>query len=156
KCEWFLTRENADVRHTDHGKPVPAFGAQRATRSVGTDGVSGFTRAEKSGEQAVRDDRSALRGNAFIIECERSETGTMFLAGIRHYVHQVAAIAEPAQLVEREERCAGEAWFHAKHAAQLDGMADRLVNLQPQLRALENDGEHALRTLPGFVQRNGF
>ena len=35
-------------------------------------------------------------------------------------------------------------------------MAHRFVNLQTQLRAVENNIERALRTLVGFEQRDGF
>src|SRR5439155_7116050 len=42
----------------------------------------------------------------------------------------------------------------AEHAVQLDGVADRLVNLQAHLRAAQDNVLHAARTLVGLEQRD--
>ena len=93
-------------------------------------------------------------GNAFVVETERTKPRTVLLARICDHVHQVAAIAQRAQLVERQKRSAGEIRFHPQHAVEFDRMPDRFVNLQPQLRAIENDVELAFRTLIGMMQRH--
>src|SRR5678815_2271960 len=59
------------------------------------------------------------------------------------------------QLVQRQEAHAGVIRFRAEDAIQLDRVADGFVNLQPQLRAIENQIELAFGTLVGGVQRDG-
>ena len=54
------------------------------------------------------------------------------------------------------KRRAGEIGFHAQHAVEFDGMADRFVDLQAELRAIEDDVELALGTLVRGVQRDCF
>ena len=85
-----------------------------------------------------------------------AEAGPMLLASVGDNVHHIAAVTESAQLVEREERGAGEVRFHAQHAIKFDGMPDGFVDLQPELRAIENDVEHAFGTLVGVMQSHGF
>ncbi len=43
----------------------------------------------------------------------------------------------------------------AQHAVELDGMADGFVNLQAELRAVQDQIEFALRALVGGMQRDG-
>ena len=43
-----------------------------------------------------------------------------------------------------------------EHAVELDGMADGFVNLQAELRAIENDRALAFGALRGRMQRDGF
>src|SRR5882762_7757812 len=59
------------------------------------------------------------------------------------------------QLIEREEAHAGIIRLRAEDAIQLDGVANRLVNLQAELRTVENQIELALGTLVGPVQSDG-
>src|SRR5262250_1544418 len=80
----------------------------------------------------------------------------MLLSRISNDIHQIAAVAKIAQLVEREEGSSSKIRFHPENTIQLDGMADRFVNLKPKLRAIENNGEHSFRTLIRFEQRDGF
>src|SRR5215831_10688158 len=147
KRERLLARKNADVRHADHRQPVPAFGAQRAARSIGPNGMGGLARTQVSGEEAIGDDWSALCGDTFIIECKRAKTRTMLLPRIRYDVHKVAAVAQLSKLVKRKKRRASEIGFHPQHAVEFDRVPHRLVNLQPQLRTVENNGERPFRTL---------
>ena len=63
-----FTRKNANVRHPDHGQAIPALGAQSAPRSSRSNGVRGLARTEIAGEQSVRDDWSALRRDALMLE----------------------------------------------------------------------------------------
>ena len=80
----------------------------------------------------------------------------MLLARIGHDRYQLAAIAQRAQLVQRQKRGPGKIGFHPQHPVKFDRMPHRLVNLQPELRAIENDGEHAFRTPIGLEQRHSF
>ena len=79
----------------------------------------------------------------------------MLLARIGDNIHQIAAITQFAQLLEREERRAGEISFHAQHAIEFNRMSNRLVDLKSELRIVQNDRECAFRTLISFVQGNG-
>src|ERR1035438_9893315 len=76
----------------------------------------------------------------------------MLLARIGNYVYQLAAVTQCAQFVEREERSTGEVRFHSQHAIEFDGMSDGFVNLQSELRAVENDVECAFGTLVGMME----
>src|SRR5207244_949515 len=90
--ERFFAGQNADIGHADDGQPVPSFSPQSSPRAAGADGVRRLTRTQVSGEQAVRDDRRALRGYTFFIERERPESRSVFLARVGNDVHQVTAI----------------------------------------------------------------
>jgi hypothetical protein len=76
-------------------------------------------------------------------------------ARIAHHVDDLRAVAQSIELIEREEAHAGVIRLRAQDAIQLDGVADGFVNLQPQLRAIENQIELALGTLVGRVQSDG-
>ena len=80
----------------------------------------------------LRDDRRALRGNAFVVEREGAQARAVLLARIGDDVDEVAAVTQRAQLIQREERRAGKIGFHAQHAIELDRMADGFVDLQAQ------------------------
>ena len=60
------------------------------------------------------------------------------------------------ELIERQEAHAREIRFHAEDAIEFDGMADGFVNLQAELRAVQNDRARAFRALRGRMQRDGF
>ncbi len=109
-----------------------------------------------SGEKPICDDRRALRRNSFFIEGKRPQPGPVLLPRVGHDIHQVAAIAQRPQLVESQKRGAGEIGFHTQHAVEFDRMPHRLMNLQPQLRAVEDDVVLALRSLIRLEQRDGF
>ena len=79
----------------------------------------------------------------------------MLEARIGDDVDDIGAVAKLSKFFQREEAHAGEIGFHAQHAVELDGMADGLVDLQPQLRATQDDRAFPLRTLRGLVQRHG-
>jgi len=128
-----LARQKADIRHANHGQTIPTFGAQRSARAILSDGVRGLARTEISREQSVRDDRLALRGNAFIIEAKRSEPWSVLLARVRDHVYHLTSVAQRAQLVECQKRRTGEVRFHPQHAIEFNGMPNRFVNLQSKL-----------------------
>ena len=94
-------------------------------------------------------------GDAFVIVGKRTQAGAVCLGGVGHDVDDFAAVFQCAQLVESEKRRAGKIGFHAEHAVELDGVADRLVNLQAELRAIEHDVVRAFGTLVRRMQRDG-
>ena len=51
-----------------------------------------FAIAEVAGEEAVGDDRRALRGDAFVVVGEGAEAGAVFEAGIGDDVDDVRAV----------------------------------------------------------------
>ena len=57
-------------------------------------------------------------------------------------------------MVEREKAHAGVVGFAAQHAIELDGVADGFVDLQTELRAIQNQVRLAFGTLIGGVQRH--
>ena len=57
----------------------------------------------------------------------------MLLPGIGDYIHQIASITQPTQLLERQKRSSRKVRFHSQHAIQFDGMSDGLMDLQSQL-----------------------
>ncbi len=79
----------------------------------------------------------------------------MYQPRIGYHVDDFRAVPQVVQFVQREEAHAGVIRFGAQHAIQFDGMADRFVDLQPELRAVENEIEHAFWTLIGGVERHG-
>src|SRR5207247_9762961 len=106
--------------------PCVALGAAQAVRA---DSVRRLARAQISGEKAVGDNRSALCGHAFIVEGKGPESRPVVLASIGNNIHQIAAVAKIAQLVEREKGSSGKIRFHPENTIKLDGMPDRFVNL---------------------------
>ena len=105
---------------------------------------------------AVADDVGALRRHAFVVEGEGAQAGAVLQARVAHHVDDLRAVAQAPQLVEREEAHAGVIGLAAEHAVELDGVADGFVNLQAELRAVQNQVELAFGALVGGVQRHGF
>src|SRR5262249_43363569 len=66
--------------------------------------------------------------------------------------YQFAAVLQSPQFLQSQERSAGEISLHAKNAVELDRVPDGFVNLQPELRAFEDNVESSLRTLVCLVQ----
>src|ERR1700722_738554 len=156
ETERFLSRQQADVGHADHRQPVPSLGAHRPAGALLANGVRGFSRAEIPGEEPLRDDGRTLRRYAFVVEPERAQPRTVLLARVSHHIHQIAAIAQRTQLVDCEKGSAGEIRFHAEYAIQFNGVSDRFMDLQTELRAVKNHIEHAFGTLVGMMQRDRF
>src|SRR5580704_15000017 len=122
----------ADISHADERHARPAV---RAHSSVGTrfaNGRRGLARGHVAGEQAVADDIGGLRGHAFVVEGERAEPRTVFRPRVANHVHDLGAVAQAAQLVEREEAHAGVVGFAAQDAVEFDRMADGFMYLQSQ------------------------
>src|SRR5437763_133147 len=129
-----------------------------ATQTCGrlADAVRGFARRKISGKFPGSDDRVQLRGYAFIVIGERSQSGTMMLGCVGYYIHNRATVAQVAQLIDREERRPGKVGLHAENAIELDGMSNRFVDLQAKLRGAEDHGELSFGTLRRLVQRHRF
>ncbi len=122
---------------------------------AGADGGGGFARGHVAHELPVANDVGRLRGHAFVVERKGSHAGAVLEAGVANRVHQIGAVAQVIQLVEREKAHARVVGFRAEHAIELDGMADGFVNLQPELTAIQDQIEAAFGTLIGRVQRHG-
>src|SRR5258706_3990563 len=140
-------RQNADIRHANDRQAIPGFRAHRAAGIFEADGYGRFAIRQVAGEQSVGNNRRALRGYAFIVVAECAESRAVLEARVGDNIHDVRAVAELAQFFERQETHAREIRFHAEHAVQLNGMADGFVNLQAELRAVENDRLRALGRL---------
>ena len=106
-------------------------------------------------KRPLRDDRRRLRRHAFIVIGEGPEPRSVFLPRVGHDVDQFAAVAQIAQLLESKKRSARKICFHAEHAIQFNRMPDGFVNLQAQLRSIQNDCGRAFRALVRMMQRDG-
>jgi hypothetical protein len=118
-------------------------------------GRGGFPRGHIAHETAAADDVGSLRRHAFVVEGERAQARPVLQPRVAHHVDDFRAVAQPAELVEREKTHAGVVGFAAQHAIELDGVADGFVDLQTELRAVQNQVEFAFGTLIGGVQRHG-
>ena len=78
----------------------------------------------------------------------------MLLARVAHHVDDLRSVAQVIQLIQREEAHARVVGLAAQHAIEFDRVADGFVNLQAQLRAVQNQVEFAFGTLVGGVQRH--
>ena len=80
----------------------------------------------------------------------------MLRARVANHIYDFGAVAQAAQLIDGEEAHARIVGLAAQNAIELDGMANRLVDLQSQLGAIEDQVEIALGALIGGVQGDGF
>ncbi len=80
----------------------------------------------------------------------------MFEPRVGDHVDDFRAVFQLAQLFDGEKAHAREIRFHAEHAVELDGMADGFVDLQAELRAVENNRALPFGALRGGMQRDGF
>src|ERR1043166_2701464 len=144
------------VGHADERNSRPAIGAHAAVGAGFAHRSRGLARRHVAGELAAADDIGALRGNAFVVEGEGAEAGTVIEARVAHHVDDRRAVAPVAQLIEREEAHAGVVRLAAEDAIELDGVADGLVNLEAELRAAEDEIEFAFGALRRVVERDSF
>ncbi len=98
-------------------------------------------------EFSFLDDVGALRGNAFVVVSKGAKALTVIEPRVRDDVHNAGSVFQLVQLIESQKTCAGEIRFLAKNAIQLDGMADRLMNLQPELAGAEDECADLFRAL---------
>src|SRR5580693_5325871 len=109
--------------------------------------MRGFTIGEIAAELAVFDDVRALRRDAFIIVGESAEAGPVFETRVGDDVHDVRAVAQLVQLIEREKARARKIGFLAEDAIEFDGMTNGFMNLQAELASAKNQRSRFLRTL---------
>src|SRR5258708_6527338 len=146
--------QQADVRHSNDRQAVPAFGAHRSGRAVQANEVRRFAIRKIAAELPIFNDVRALRGNTFVVVHKGAESLTVVEPGVRDDVHDARSVFQLVQLVERQKTCAGEIRFLTKNTVQLDGMADRFVDLQPELAAAEDEGADLFRALRSGMKRD--
>src|SRR5579859_977674 len=149
-------RVEADIRHANDGQTVPAFRAHRASRTLQADEMSGFAIREVATELPILDDVRALGGDALIIIGKGSEARPVLEPRVGDDVHNVRAVAQIIELVESEKTCARKIRFLPEHAIELDGMADRFVDLKSELAAAKYQRAPFLRTLRRGMKGRGF
>src|SRR5271157_1320559 len=154
--ERLLTRQQAHVGHADERYSGPAVGPHAAVGTRLAHHGRGLARGHVAHELAGANDIGRLRRHAFIVESESAETGAMIKARVADHVDNIRAVAQVVELVECEKARAGVVGFAAEDAVELDGMADGFVNLQAELRAIEDQVKLTFRALRGGVQRHGF
>ncbi len=142
-----------DVRHPDEGEARPAVRAHRPIRH-GPHRRGGLARHEIADEDPVLHRPARGRGHALVVVAEGPEAA---LAGrVDRDVHVLAAVAERAEPIGREERRPRERGLGAERAIELDRMAAALVALEHELvRAEDHGGADVLRALLGGEQRHG-
>src|SRR6202041_424932 len=123
---------DADVGHANHGQAVPAFAAHCASGALLTDGRGSFAATEVPGEQAVGDDRRALRRKTLVVVGKRAQTRPVLQARVGDYVDDVGAVLQFAQFLCGQEAHAREIRFHPEDTVKFDRVADGFVNLQAQ------------------------
>src|ERR1700723_1055782 len=106
----------AHIGHANDWQAVPAFGAHGAAGAFFADFRGALAITEISGEKAIRNNRSALRGNAFIVVAKGAEAWAVLEARVGYYVHNLGAILQLAELVYGEKAHACEIRFLPEHA----------------------------------------
>src|SRR5712664_1715707 len=148
--------QQADVGHSNDRKAIPAFRAHRSGRAVQANEVRRFAIRKIAAELSIFNDLRALRGNTFVVVSKSAESLTVIEPRVRDNVHNARSVFQLVQLVERQKTRAGEIRFLAKNSIQLDGMADRFVDLQAELAAAEDEGADLFGALRRGMKRNGF
>ncbi len=145
-------RLEADVGHPHHRQPGPAIGAHAA--GVVEPGDGGRVAAGQHADpRAVAHGVARRGGGALVVEAERPER-----AGDRRVdrdVHQLRAVLQRADLGQVEPGRAGVGGLPAEDAVELDGVPDRLVDLQRHLLAAEDQRRLAARARRRRQQRPG-
>ena len=109
--------------------------------------------AQVAGEDALLDQRDLLGHHALVIPAERAQAARD--GGVGHDVAQVAAVAEGAQHVRRQEAGSRVGGLGAERAVQLRGMAAALVHLHVQLGRVQQDRACAGRQGRGGQELHG-
>src|SRR6266576_118451 len=124
-------------------------------RAVQSHQVRGFAIRKIRAEFAIFDDVRALRGNAFVVVSKGAEPLAVVEPRVGDNIHNARSVLQVVQLVEGQKTRAGEIRFLTKNAVQLDGMADRFMNLQAELAAAEDEGADLFRALRRGMKRGG-
>ena len=137
----------ADVGHPHHRQPGPAVGADAA--AVVEAGDAAESRPASTPTQMPSRTASRGRGRrALVVVAERAERARD--RRVDGDVHQLRAVAQRAELGQVEPGRAGVGRLPAEDPVELDGVPDRLVDLQRHLLAAEDQ-----RGLAGRAQRRG-
>ena len=151
-------RRPSSVSATMSSKLMPGFGsrltfvirisgmrfqpsARIAPPAGPADARRGLPRAQVAGEDPLLDQRDLLGHHALVVPAERAQAARD--GGVGDDVAQVAAVAEGAQHVRRQEARAGVGRLGAEGAVQLRGVAAALVHLHVELGRVQQDGPRA-------------
>src|ERR1017187_841503 len=85
--------EQAHVGHADERQPGPAVGAHAAVGTRLAHRRGGLARGHVAGELSGADDIGGLRGHAFVVEGEGTETGAVLQARVADHVDDIRAVA---------------------------------------------------------------
>ena len=143
----------ADVGHPHHRQPRPAVGAHAAARSRARRPRPSPDRRARPTQMPSRTASRGGRRRALVVEAERAERARD--RRVDGDVHQLRAVPHRAELGEVEPRRAGVRRLPAEDAVELDGVADRLVDLQRQLLGAEDQRRLAARARRGGQQLAG-
>ena len=99
------------------------------------------------------DDRRRLGRDALVVVAERAEAAGA--RGVGGDIDMGRSVAERPELVDRQERVARVRQLHPEDAVQLDRVPARLVDLEGELAAVEEDGPPALGAGRGHEERLG-
>ena len=87
-------------------------------------------------EDPVADEVEGLGGDALVIDRDGGEA--MLVGAVAGDVHHARAVDEGAQLVRRRERRARIGRLVAERAVELRGVADRLMDREPQVGGIDH------------------
>jgi hypothetical protein len=144
-----LARPEADVGHPHHGQPGRPVGPDHPARRQAHQRCRVATR-EHADPHAVAHDVHRLGGHALVVVAEAAHGAGQ--RGVGRDLHHLAAEAQAAEPGGLEPRGAGERGLPAQDPIELDGVTDRLVDLQCHLVGVEHDRRRALGALGSFQQ----
>src|SRR5207248_4429 len=102
------------------------------------------------------DDVGALRGNPFVVVSKSAQALAVIKPRVSDDVHDGRGVLKFVQLIESQKARAGEIGFLAEDTVQLDGVANRFVNLQAELAGTQDKRADFFRALRGRMERGGF
>ena len=123
-----VARLEVDVGHAHDRLAREAVGAHAAAGALEPDLRRGLARGEEAGQHAVAHDRHGVALHALVVPAIAAEAARVGRVG--GHVHLLGAEAERADRVGRDEAGAGVRGLAPEHAVELDGVPDRLVDLQ--------------------------
>ncbi len=147
-----VARQEADVGHPHHRQPGGAVGADHPAGGE-PDERRRVAPGQHADPGAVLDDVDGLGRHALVVVAEAAERAGQ--GGVGGDVHEVGAVAHRPELRRVEPGRAGEGGLPAEDAVELDGVADRLVDLQRHLLAAEDQRGGLLGALRRAEQRLG-
>ena len=88
-------------------------------------------------EHAVADEVEGLRLDALVVVADGGQA--VRDRAVAGHVHDLRAVAERAELVEGGERGPGVGRLVAHRPVELGGVADRLVDREPEVRGIDDE-----------------